>query len=325
MIERVARIDTPGPPENIQWQEIHLPAPGPGEVRMRTRFAGLNFIDVYHRSGLYPLTLPSGLGVEAAGVVEALGEGVKEFAIGERVCTFGPALGAYASARNVPAGSLFAIPENVSDEIAAAALLKTCTVEFLVERCARVEPGWPVLVHAAAGGVGLLLVQWLKRKGAFVIGSVSSEDKARIAREAGADEVFVGDFARLPSQIREWTQGQGVRVVFDGIGAASWLASLDSTARRGLIVSYGNASGPVTAVSLGILAQKGSLFVTRPTLYDYYRDPVERESAAKQVFGALATGAVRVHIGQQFALYEAADAHRALEARQTIGSTILRA
>jgi NADPH2:quinone reductase len=322
MSETVAIIERQGGPEVIQWLEVELPPPGSGEVRMRNTAVGLNFIDTYHRGGLYPVKLPSGLGMEATGVIEAVGEGVTGFAPGDRVCTFmGP--GAYATARNLAAAALFRIPDGVSDEIAAAALLKACTVEALVERCAKVEAGWPVLVHAAAGGVGLLLVQWLKHVGATVIGTVSSEAKATAAREAGADHIVRYDSEEVAPKVRELTGGKGVRAIFDGVGKDTWQASLDSAAPRAIIASFGNASGPVEGVNLGVLAQKGSLFVTRPTLFDYYRDPAEAAAGVKRVFDLIASGALTVTIGQTYPLREAAQAHRDLEARKTTGSTIL--
>ena len=322
MTETTAFIDQQGGPEVIQWREAELPPPGANEVRMRNTAVGLNFIDTYHRGGLYPVKLPSGLGMEAAGVVEAVGEGVTGFAPGDRVCTFmGP--GAYATARNLAAAALFRIPDGVSDEIAAAALLKACTVEALVERCAKVEAGWPVLVHAAAGGVGLLLVQWLKHVGATVIGTVSSDAKAAAARAAGADHVIRYDRDEVAPKVRELTGGAGVRAIFDGVGKDTWAASLDSAAPRAIIASFGNASGAVEGINLGVLAQKGSLFVTRPTLFDYYRDPAEAAAGVKRVFDLIASGALTVTIGQTYPLKEAAQAHRDLEARKTKGSTIL--
>ena len=322
MTETTAFIERQGGPEVIQWREVDLAPPGPGEVRMRNTAVGLNFIDTYHRGGLYPVRLPSGLGMEAAGVVEAVGDGVAGFAPGDRVCTFsGP--GAYATARNLAAAALFRIPDGITDEIAAAALLKACTVEALVERCAKVEAGWPVLVHAAAGGVGLLLVQWLKHVGAFVIGTVSSEAKAAAAREAGADHIVRYDRDEVAPKVRELTGGAGVRAIFDGVGKDTWQASLDSAAPRAIIASFGNASGAVEGVNLGVLAQKGSLFVTRPTLFDYYRDPAEAAAGVGRVFALIASGALTVTIGQRYPLRDAAQAHRDLEARRTTGSTIL--
>lgn len=320
---RAAFLSRTGGPEVIEWRDAVLPLPGPSEVRMRATAVGLNYIDTYHRRGLYPVPLPSGLGMEAAGVVEAIGAGVSDFAVGDRVATFGPQLGAYATERNLPAASLFRVPANVSDEVAAAGLLKGCTTEFLVERCAKVQPGWSCLVHAAAGGVGLLLVQWLKHRGAQVIGTVSTDAKAAKATAAGADHVIRYDRDVVAPRVRELTGGQGVQVTFDGVGADTWEASLDATARRGMIVSYGNASGPVMGVNMGILAQKGSLFTTRATLFDYYSTPEERAAGSEYVFDMFADGVIDVEIGQRYPLEQAAQAHRDLEARGTTGSTIL--
>jgi NADPH:quinone reductase len=323
-----AQITQNGGPEVIGWVEAELPAPGPGQVRMRNTAVGLNFIDTYHRRGIYPVALPTGLGLEAAGVIEAIGDGVNGWTIGDRVCTFAPALGAYTTDWNVSADSLFAIPPDISDDVAAAGILKGCTAEFLVERCARVQPKMDVLVHAAAGGVGLILVQWLKHAGARVIGTVSTEAKAELAKAAGADHVILyGDaYAHedVATQVRELTGGKGAEVVFDGIGKAMWETSLDSTARRGLIVNYGNADAPVGGVDLGILARKGSLFNTRPTLFDYYAKPEERAAGSEYVFDMFRQGIITLTIGQTYALRDAAQAHIDLEGRKTSGSTILR-
>lgn len=321
---RTARISKQGGPEVIGWADMDLPPPGPGEVRMRNTAIGLNYIDTYHRDGTYPIPLPNGLGLEAAGIVEAVGEGVDVFVVGDRVCTFGPVLGAYATERNLPASALFLIPADINDEVAAAGLLKGCTTEFLVERCARVQARWPVLVHAAAGGVGLLLVQWLKHVGATVIGTVSTPEKAALAKNAGADHVILYKSEDVAARVREITDGAGVRVTFDGVGMTTWEASLAATGRRGMIVSYGNAGGPVTGVNLGTLAQKGSLFVTRPTLFDYYSDPAERQAGADYVFDMFRQGVIGANIGQTYALEDAAQAHRDLEAGKTVGATILR-
>ncbi len=319
---RVARIMQTGGPEVIEWIDADLPAPGPGEVRFRSTAVGLNYIDTYHRSGLYPMALPSGLGVEGAGIVEAVGDDV-DFQVGDRVATFGPALGAYATERNVAANSLFLIPDDIDDATAAAGLLKGCTTEFLVERCAKVQPGWDVLVHAAAGGVGLLLVQWLKHSGARVIGTVSTHEKAEAARAAGVDEIVFYTEEAVAPRVRALTDGAGVRVTFDGVGAATWDASLDSTGRRGMIVNYGNADGPVTGVNLGILAQKGSLFNTRPTLFDYYALREERVAGSDYVWDMFRKGIIRVNVGQTYPLEDARQAHIDLEARRTTGSTVL--
>ncbi|WP_432769743.1 MAG: quinone oxidoreductase [Sphingopyxis sp.] len=318
-----AFIETQGGPEVIDWREVTLGEPGPGEVLLRQTAVGLNYIDVYHRDGTYPIPLPSGLGLESAGEVIAVGEGVTGFQPGDRAATFGPDRNAYASARLLSAASLFKLPADIDDETAAAALLKACTVEMLVERCAKVEAGWPVLVHAAAGGVGLILVQWLKAIGATVIGTVSTEAKAHAARDAGADHVLLYKSDDVAAHVRDLTDGQGVPVTFDGIGMATWDVSLKATARRGLIVSYGNAGGPVTGVNLGVLAQHGSQFVTRPTLFDYYLHPGERAAGAERVFEMIASGAVKITVGQRYGLQDAARAHADLQAGRTTGSSLL--
>jgi NADPH2:quinone reductase len=320
---RVARIEQHGGPEVIQWVDVDLPDPGPGEVRIRSTAVGLNFIEVYQRTGLYQLKLPSGLGTESVGVVEALGEGVAEFAIGDRVGTFGPTIGSYATHRNLLAENLIKLPDSVDDRTAAAILLKGGTTEFLIERCAKVQPGWTVLVHAAAGGVGHLAVGWLKAIGATVIGTVGSADKAERARRAGADHVIQYREHDIAESVREITGGEGVEVVLDGVGAATWEASLKSAKRRGLIVSYGNASGPVTGVALGQLNTNGSLFVTRPTMFHYYATRPERDAGFARVFEMLAKGAINPEIGQTFALEDAAEAHRQLEAGKTEGASVL--
>lgn len=319
---RVAVIERTGGPEVIQWAERELPPPGPGEVRVRHAAVGLNFIDTYHRSGLYPVPLPSGLGSEAAGEVTAVGEGAA-LTIGDRVTTFGPALGAYATERNVAAQSLFRLPEGIDFDTAAAVTLKGATAEFLVERCARVRPGMTVLVHAAAGGVGQLLVQWLKHVGANVIGTVGSAAKAERARSLGADHVIEYKREDIAGRVAGITGGSGCDVVIDGVGGSTWDASLKSTARRGLIVSFGNAGGPVEGVNLATLNQHGSLFVTRPKAFDYYVTPDERAAGMARVFELVQAGVLSVEIGQRFALEDAAEAHRAIAAGETVGSTLL--
>jgi NADPH2:quinone reductase len=318
-----AFIESQGGPEVIDWREVTLDKPGPGQVLLRQSAIGLNYIDIYHRDGTYPVQLPGGLGLESAGEVIAVGEGVHGFRPGDRAATFGPERTAYASARLVSAASLFKLPPTIDDETAAAALLKACTVEMLVERCAKVEAGWPVLVHAAAGGVGLILVQWLKAIGASVIGTVSTEAKAHAAREAGADHVLMYKSDDVAAHVRDIADGQGVPVTFDGIGMATWDVSLKATARRGLIVSYGNAGGPVTGVNLGVLAQHGSQFVTRPTLFDYYLHAGERAAGAERVFEMIESGAVKIMVGQRYGLQDAARAHADLAAGRTTGSTLL--
>ncbi len=322
-MERVAQITAYGGPEVISWINVDLPPPGHGEVRMRHTAVGLNFIDTYHRRGTYPVPLPGGLGLEAAGVIEAVGEGVSDWQVGDRVCCFGPTIGAYATARNIEAACLFLIPADISDEVAAAGILKGCTTEFLVERCAKVQPKWNVLVHAAAGGVGLMLVQWLKHVGATVIGTVSTDEKAAVAREAGADHVIIYGKEDVAKQVRLLTDNRGVEVVFDGIGMATWATSLDSARRRGLIVSYGNADAPVTGLSLSTLAQKGSLYISRPTLFDYYHHAAERAAGSEYVFDMFRQGVIKVTIGQRYALEDVSQAHADLEGRKTTGSTVL--
>ena len=320
---REALIQRYGGPDVIEWREVALPAPGSGQVRVRHRAVGVNFIDIYHRNGTYPAELPSGLGLEAAGIVEAVGAGVNDIAPGDRVATFGPSRGAYATERNVAADMLVRLPDDIDDETAAAALLKGCTVEFLVERAAKVQPGWTVLVHASAGGVGLILTQWLKAVGAMVIGTVGDHAKARAAHDAGADSVILYREENTAERVRALTGGAGVQVVFDGVGRATWPASLDSCARRGLVVSYGNADAPVTGVDLAVLASKGSLHVTRPTLFDYYAAAAERRLGVERLFALVRSGKVKVTIGQRYPLEEVARAHADLASRRTSGSTIL--
>ena len=315
------RIEATGGPEAMVFTDVEVGAAGPGEVRLRQTAIGLNFIDTYHRSGLYPMVLPSGLGLEAAGVVEAVGDGVT-LRVGARVgYCWGP-IGAYATHRIIPADRVVELPDGVSDEAAAAGMLKGCTAEFLVERCARVQPGDWALVQAAAGGVGLLLVQWLKHVGATVIAVAGSPEKVAMARAHGADHGIVQD-ASLAAQVRDLTGGRGVDVVFDGVGKATFEASLDSLKKRGLHISYGNASGPVGEVDFSILARKGSLFVTRPTLFDYYMSRGEIETFGGRVLDLIGSGVLKVNVDQRYALQDVAQAHRDLEARRTTGSTVL--
>jgi NADPH2:quinone reductase len=317
------RFERTGGPEVLECEAIEVGEPGPGEVRIAQRAVGLNFIDTYFRTGVYPAQLPGGLGNEAAGVVEAVGEGVAEFREGDRVGYFTGPLGAYASVRNVEAARLVPIPDAIDFDQAAAAMLKGCTAEYLVERCAKVEAGWPVLVHAAAGGVGSILVQWLKAIGATVIAHAGDERKAGIAKDLGADHALSCPMDLLAPKVRELTGGSGVPVVLDGVGAASWEASLAATARRGLLVSYGNASGASPPVSALELMRAGSIFLTRPTLGDYCPTPEAMRASAARLFAMMESGAVKIQIGQRFPLADAADAHRALEGRATTGSTVL--
>nr|WP_295374145.1 quinone oxidoreductase [uncultured Sphingosinicella sp.] len=312
-----------GGPEVLEAEMIDVPAPGEGELLIRHEAVGLNFIDTYHRSGLYPLPLPSGLGNEAAGVVEGVGSGVDGVQVGNRVGYFSGPLGSYATHRVIDAERVVKLSEEVSSEAAAAVMLKGCTAEFLIERCARIEAGETVLVHAAAGGVGSILVPWLKAIGAIVIAHAGTGKKAELAGELGADHALSCPMDELAGQVRTLTDGKGVSVVLDGVGAASWDASLGSVARKGLIVTYGNASGPVPAFTALDLLRAGSIFVTRPTLFDYIDTAEAMRASAARLFDMIGSGAIQVRIGAQHALLEAADAHRALEARQTTGSTIL--
>lgn len=310
-----------GGPAVLELVTADAGAPGPGEVLIRQTAVGLNFIDTYHRSGLYPVPLPSGLGLEAAGVVEAAGAGVM-LRPGTRVgYCWGP-IGAYATRRVIAADRVVVLPDSVSDEQAAAGLLKGCTTEFLVERCAKVQPGDWALVQAAAGGVGLLLVQWLKHVGATVIAVAGSLEKVAMALGNGADHGIV-QADDLAKQVRELTAGRGVDVVFDGVGKATFDASLDSLKRRGLHISYGNASGPIGPVDFSILARKGSMFTTRPTLFDYYTTREEIETHAGRVLALIASGVLRINIDQRYPLADAARAHADLEGRRTTGSTVL--
>jgi NADPH2:quinone reductase len=312
-----------GGPEVLEAELMDVPVPGDGEVLIRHEAVGLNFIDTYHRSGLYPLPLPHGIGAEAAGVIEATGPGVEGFREGNRVAYFSGPLGAYASHRTIDADRVVKLPDDISSETAAAVMLKGCTAEFLIERCGRVEAGEAVLVHAAAGGVGSILVPWLKSAGATVIAHAGNSRKAAAAQELGADHALCCPMEELAGEVRALTEGKGVPVVLDGVGAASWEASLASIARRGLLITYGNASGPVPSFSALDLLKAGSIFVTRPTLFDYVATPEEMRASAERVFEMVLSGTIRVQIGQTFPLLDAAEAHRAIEGRATVGSTVL--
>jgi len=311
-----------GGPEVLAYEDRELQPPGAGEVRVRNRAIGLNFVDAYHRSGLYPTELPFVAGSEGAGDVEAVGEGVTDVAVGDRVTYAGP-LGSYAEERNLPAGRVAKIPDGVTYEQAAALTLKGITAYYLIFQTWPLKAGETILFHAAAGGVGSIVTRWAKALGARVIGTAGSPEKAALARAAGADAVIeyrTEDFAK---RVRELTDGRGVDVVYDGVGNDTFLGSLDSLRPRGLLVSFGNASGPVSIPDLGILSRKGSLYVTRPTTATYMASTEELRTAVQAVFDALTAGSIEVQVGQRFALSEAADAHRALEGRRTTGSTIL--
>jgi NADPH2:quinone reductase len=316
------RVHQTGGPGVLQWEEVEVGDPGPGQVRLRQDAAGLNFIDVYHRTGLYPQPLPFTPGVESAGVVEAIGEGVNGVKPGDRVAYGGP-IGGYAEVRLIAADRLVKLPDSISSEQAAAMMLQGMTAQMLLRRVYPVKAGETILVHAAAGGVGLILCQWAKALGATVIGTVGSEEKAGLARAHGCDHPINYREVDFVAEVVRISDGRKVPVVYDGVGRDTFMNSLDCLARRGMMVSYGNASGPVDPFSANLLAQKGSLFLTRPTLYDYTLERTDLEGAAGELFEVVSRGDVKIEIGQRFGLKDAADAHRALEARQTTGSTIL--
>lgn len=317
------RIHEFGGPEVLTWDPVEVGEPGPGEVRVRHTAVGLNYIDTYHRTGLYPVTLPSGIGLEAAGVVEAVGDGVGGLAVGDRVAYGTGPLGAYCEARVMPAGSLVKVPDGIDDRTAAAMMLQGLTVQYLIRRLFPVEPGMTVLFHAAAGGVGLIACQWLKHIGATVIGTVGSPEKAALAKAHGCDHTILYRDEDFVARVKEITGGAGVPVVYDGVGKDVFDGSLDCLARRGMMVTYGNASGPVPDVSPLTLNAKGSLFLTRPKLMDYTATRAELVAAAEDLFAVVASGAVRIEVHQTYALRDAAQAHCDLEARKTTGSTVL--
>jgi NADPH2:quinone reductase len=319
---KAIRIDRTGGPEVLEYVDVDLPPPGPGEARVRHTVVGVNFIDTYHRSGLYRLPLPTGIGSEAAGVVEAVGEGVKEVKVGDRVAYAG-AMGAYAEANNVRADRLVKVPPGVSDETAAAALLKGMTAQYLLKRTHQVKSGETILFHSAAGGVGLIAGQWAKHLGATVIGTVGHDEKVALAKQNGYARVINTRREDWVKRVRELTGGQGVPVVYDSIGKDTFAGSLDCLAVRGLMVSFGNSSGAVPPVELGVLMAKGSLYLTRPTLASYTRTPHELKETADDLFAVIASGAVKITVNQRFPLAEARKAHEALHSRETTGATVL--
>lgn len=317
------RIHQTGGPEVLRWEEVDVPAPAAGEATVRHVAVGLNFIDVYHRTGLYPLPLPSGIGLEGAGVVEAVGEGVTEVAVGDRVAYAGGPIGAYAEIRNIPAHRLLKLPESIAFNTAAAMMLQGLTAAYLLRRTYRVQPGDAVLIHAAAGGVGLIATQWAKALGATVIGTVGSPAKGELARAHGCDHVINYSTENFSQRVREITGGEGVAVVYDGVGKDTFAGSLDSLRPMGMMVTYGNASGPVPPLDLLQLTQKGSLYVTRPTLMQYTAKREDLVAFGSELFDIVGAGKVRIEVNQSYALSDAAQAHRDLEARKTTGSTIL--
>jgi NADPH:quinone reductase len=318
----VYRIHETGGPEVLRWEETSLPQPTGLQVRVRHTAIGLNYVDTYYRSGLYPLPLPSRLGVEAAGVVEQVGEQVSDLEVGDRVAYSG-GMGAYAQANLVPAGRLVRVPDGISDEVAAACLLKGLTTCYLLTRTYRVAPHHSLLVHAAAGGVGLILCQWARSIGATVIGTVGTPEKAALARENGADHTIEYRHEDVVERVRELTGGRGVDVAYDSVGKDTFSVSLDSLAPLGMFVSYGNASGNAPAVNPHDLQNRGSLFFTRPTLATYGASTDDLRAMADELFTLIAQGTVRIHINQRYPLSELAQAHRALEGRATTGSSVL--
>jgi len=318
------RFQKTGGPEVLQWEELEVPAPGPGELQIRHKAVGLNYIDTYHRTGLYPLRMPSGIGLEAAGVVEQVGQGVTEFKPGDRVAYCNGPIGAYSELKDHPAERCVKVPEGISFEQAACMMLQGLTVQYLLRRMLRVpQAGETILWHAAAGGVGLIACQWAKALGVNVIGTVSSEEKAKLARDNGCTHTVNYTKEDFVARVNEITGGKKVPVVYDSVGKDTFLKSLDCLQPRGLLALFGNASGPVEALNTGLLAQKGSLYITRPTLMSYTSKREELVSAAKELFDLVLAGKIKVGPRQQYPLKEAAQAHRDLEARKTTGSTIL--
>ena len=319
---KAIRISKTGGPAVMDYAEVSLQPPAAGQVRVRHGAIGVNFIDTYHRSGLYPIPLPAVLGMEAAGVVEALGDNVATLKVGDRV-GYCMVLGAYAEANNVAADRLVKLPPSISDETAAAAMLKGMTSQYLLKRTFAVQRGQTILLHAAAGGVGLIASQWARHLGAVVIGTVGSDDKAALAKEYGCTHVVNTRQDDWVKRVRELSGGHGVAVVYDGIGKDTFAGSLDCLAVRGLMVSFGNASGPVPPFEPALLGAKGSLYLTRPTLAHYTCDSRELQETADELFAVIASGAVKVAINQRFKLADARAAHEALQARSTTGATLL--
>ena len=316
------RIHETGGPEKMHWEQVEVGAPGPGQVLVRNTAVGLNFVDVYHRSGLYPNALPLTLGMEGAGVVEAVGPKVKEFKVGDRVAYAQP-MGSYAEKCLRPVDRLVKIPAGIDDRIAAAIMLKGMTAWYLIRRTYKVKKGDTILMHAAAGGVGQILCQWAKHLGATVIGTVGSDDKVALAKKVGCKHVIVTSKENFVERVKAITKGKGVPVVYDGVGKDTFMGSLDCLAPLGMMVSFGNASGAVTQFNPGVLAQKGSLFLTRPTLVNYTATREDLLTAARDLFAVVKSKAVKISINQTYPLREAAQAHSDLEARKTTGSTVL--
>jgi len=321
---RVILVHEPGGPNAMMPTDVQIGKPGPGEVRLRQTAIGVNFIDTYHRSGLYPVPgLPFTPGMEAVGEIEMVGEGVKGFEEGDRVCYGNGPIGAYASERIMPVNTLVKVPGALKDEQVAGMMLRGLTVWYLLRSLYQLKEGETVLFHAAAGGVGLIFCQWARAIGATVIGTVGSEEKAELAKANGCTHTIQYRQEDFVGKVKEITDGKGVSVVYDGVGKDTFMGSLDCLRKRGLMVSFGNASGPPPAIEVGMLGPKGSLFVTRPTLFDYTGTRPELELATKDLFEMVGSGAVEIDVGQSYALEQVAHAHNDLETRQTSGSTVL--
>ena len=318
------RMHETGGPEVLRWEEVTVGMPGPGQARVRHEAVGLNFADTYFRAGLYPVPLPNGIGVEAAGIVEAVGEGVANVVVGDRVTYTGfiNTLGAYSTERVIPAAPLIKLPAGISCETAAAMTMRGLTSAYLMRRIWPLKSGDTILVHAAAGGVGLIVSQWAKLLGLSVIGTVSSEAKADVARKHGCDHAILYTREDVAKRVRELTNGAGVAVAYDSVGKDTFAGSIDSLRKRGLLVCVGTASGPVPPIDATQLAIKGSVYVTRPALADYIADPAEKSALALELFEHVAAGRIRIEINQRYELQDAAQAHRDLETRKTTGSSI---
>ena len=320
---KAIRVNTVGGPEVMEYVDVDVGAPGPGEARVRQHAIGLNYIDVYFRTGLYPQPLPAGLGMEGAGVVEAVGEGVTEVQVGDRVAYAGRPNGSYAELRNMPASILLRLPDAISFDTGAAMMLQGLTVQYLFHRTVKLKAGDTILFHAAAGGVGLIACQWAKALGVTMIGTVGSEAKAELARQHGCTHVINYNTENFVERVKEITNGEKVQVVYDSIGKDTFIGSLDCLRPLGMMVSFGNASGPVPDFSLSELASRGSLFITRPALFSYASNRAALEEMAADLFEMVASGKVKIDVHQRYKLADVAQAHRELEARKTTGSSIL--
>ena len=323
MITNAIRVNKQGGPEEMKWEEVALPEIQKDDVLIKHTAIGLNYIDTYHRSGLYPMPVPLTLGIEGAGIIIEAGENVKDLTVGDRVAYASPPTGSYAEAKVMPADRLVKIPDNISDEIAAAIMLKGMTVEYLVRRTYNVKAGQTVLFHAAAGGVGLIACQWLKAIGAKVIGTVGSEEKAALAKANGCEHTILYREENFVDKVKEITNGEGVPVVYDGIGKDTALKSLDCLSPLGMLVVFGNSSGNAPPIETGLLAAKGSLFLTRPTLMTYNAKREDLVESAQQLFNMVGSGKVNISINARYDLKDAAQAHKDLESRKTTGSTLL--